>query len=97
MAKAAAKQIKRMTAILKHSISERIAPQTDRIENKFQKQNKEAPSEQLECIAKISNFQCIDMFQSIATLRSDMFQSIATLRIDMKHINMYILCSVAID
>ena len=38
---------------------------------------------QLESVAEISNFQCIDMFPSIPTLHFDMFQSIATLSIDM--------------
>ena len=38
---------------------------------------------QLESIAEKSNFQCIDMFQSIATLRLDMFQSVATIHFDM--------------
>ena len=33
-------------------------------------------AKQLESVAEISNFQCIDTFQSIATLRFDMFQSI---------------------
>ena len=38
---------------------------------------------ELESVAEISNFRCIDMFQSIATLRFAMFQSIATLRFAM--------------
>ncbi len=37
---------------------------------------------QLESVVEISNFQCIDMFQSFATLCFDMCQSIAALHID---------------